>query len=88
MKYPPKGPIRPDVIRPIAVNPVGNRKNHFGFSGLPGRPRQVVWSKELGRGAYCTPLNMRVSAFRQKKSSASTKGKQKTGSPVHQGSQW
>jgi hypothetical protein len=55
MKYPPKGPIRPDIIRPLGVNPVGKWKNHFGFSNLPGRPRQVVWSKELGRGACFTP---------------------------------
>ncbi len=34
-KHPPKGPIRPDINRPIGVDPVGNWKNHFVFSICP-----------------------------------------------------
>jgi hypothetical protein len=54
MQYPPEGPIRPDEIRPIGVSPVGEKKNHFGFSFFPGRSRQVPSQKKLGRGACFT----------------------------------
>jgi hypothetical protein len=36
------------------LTPSEKGKNHFGFSLIPGRPRQTPWPKELGRGAYFT----------------------------------
>jgi hypothetical protein len=36
MEYPPEGPIRPDLIWPIGVNPVGqNGKNTLVFLFFP-----------------------------------------------------
>jgi hypothetical protein len=53
MEYPPEGPIRPDLIWPNGVNPVGqNGKTTLVFPIFPGWSRQVLWKKELGRGAY------------------------------------
>jgi hypothetical protein len=54
MEYPPGGPMRPDIIRPTGVNPVGKMEKLFGFPIFPGRPVQVPFQKELGRRAYFT----------------------------------
>ena len=50
MEYPPGGPIRPDIIRPTGVNPVGKMEQPLRFFIFPGRPCQVPFPKELGRG--------------------------------------
>ena len=47
MKYPPKGPIRPDIIRLLGVNPVGKWKNHMVFPFCPVGRAKLFGQKNL-----------------------------------------
>ena len=47
MKCLPKGPIRPDIIRPIGVNPVGNWKNRLVFPICPVGRAKLFGQKNL-----------------------------------------
>jgi hypothetical protein len=52
MEYPPGGPMRPDIIRPTGVNPVGKMEkplwfSHFSRSAVPSSFPKGTWTRRI-----------------------------------------
>jgi hypothetical protein len=56
MEYPPGGPIRPDIIRPTGVNPVGKMEQPLYFFSRSAGPS--FFSKRNLDAAHISPGEM------------------------------